>query len=71
LVWSAVADRYLYVFRIKAIVFTLIRAFEFELAVPVTDIGVKPGMVQRPYLRSRPEAGFQLPLRLRLYGTGQ
>ncbi|TFK25770.1 cytochrome P450 [Coprinopsis marcescibilis] len=46
----------------KAILFTLIRAFEFELAVPAEDIGKKSTIVQRPILRSDPKSGNQLPL---------
>ncbi|EAU81974.2 cytochrome P450 [Coprinopsis cinerea okayama7 len=49
----------------KAILFTLLRAFEFELAVPVEDIGQKATIVQRPILRSDPKAGNQLPLYIR------
>ncbi|KAJ7105085.1 cytochrome P450 [Mycena crocata] len=48
---------------IKALLFTLIRAFEFELAVPRAEIGQKDtGIVIRPVLLSQPEAGTQLPL---------
>ncbi|KAJ7785145.1 cytochrome P450 [Mycena maculata] len=50
----------------KALLFTLVRTFEFELAVPVEDIGRKPtAIVQRPTVRSEPAAGNQLPLRVR------
>ncbi|KAF5318106.1 hypothetical protein D9619_012269 [Psilocybe cf. subviscida] len=49
----------------KALLFTLIRAFEFELAVPNDDIMKKSGLVQRPLLRSDPEAGNQMPLILK------
>lgn len=51
----------------KALIFTLIRAFEFEFAVPVEDIGKKSSIVQRPFLRSDPKAGNQLPLRITPY----
>ncbi|KAF7356483.1 hypothetical protein MVEN_00981400 [Mycena venus] len=47
----------------KALLFTLVRAFEFELAVPRAEIGQKDtGIVIRPMLLSQPEAGNQLPL---------
>ncbi|KAJ7140154.1 cytochrome P450 [Mycena crocata] len=47
----------------KALLFTLIRAFEFELAVPAVDIGKKrTAIVTRPVLLSDPKAGTQLPL---------
>ncbi|KAJ7068560.1 cytochrome P450 [Mycena amicta] len=48
---------------IKALLFVLVRAFEFQLAVPRAEIGQKDtGIVVRPVLLSRPEAGSQLPL---------
>ncbi|KAF6758735.1 cytochrome P450 [Ephemerocybe angulata] len=49
----------------KALLFTLIRAFEFEFAVPVEDIGKKSTIVQRPFLKSNPKAGNQLPLKIK------
>ncbi|CAA7260921.1 unnamed protein product [Cyclocybe aegerita] len=49
----------------KALLFTLIRAFEFELAVPAKDIIKRAGMVQRPVLMTDPEKSNQLPLFLR------
>ncbi|KAJ7911563.1 cytochrome P450 [Mycena leptocephala] len=51
----------------KALLFTLVRAFEFELAVPASDIEKKSGVVQRPILRSEPEAGNQMPLIIKPY----
>ncbi|KAF8205936.1 cytochrome P450 [Mycena galopus ATCC 62051] len=48
---------------IKSLLFTLIRNFEFELAVPATDIGKKIVRVtQGPTLLSKPEEGLQLPM---------
>ncbi|KAF9484969.1 cytochrome P450 [Pholiota conissans] len=49
----------------KALLFTLVRAFEFELAVPAGDIGTKSFLVQRPFLKSNPKAGNQMPLILK------
>lgn len=49
----------------KALLFTLIRSFEFELAVPVEDIIKNMTMVSRPYVKSELDKGSQLPLRLR------
>ncbi|KAJ2921253.1 hypothetical protein H1R20_g15838, partial [Candolleomyces eurysporus] len=49
----------------KALLFTLVRAFEFELGVPAEEIGVSSWIVQRPFLRSNPEAGNQLPLKVK------
>lgn len=51
----------------KALIFTLIRVFEFEPAGTVEDIGRKFVMVERPFLKSDPEAGTQMPLKVRLY----
>ncbi|KAG9318254.1 cytochrome P450 [Chiua virens] len=51
----------------KAILFTLVRAFEFELAVPVSEIGKKARIVQRPVLRSDPKNKAQLPLLVKPY----
>lgn len=54
----------------KAILFILIRKYEFELAVPASDVGRKPTIVQRPFLLSEPQAGNQMPMKVRLY-TGE
>ncbi|KAF8191593.1 cytochrome P450 [Mycena galopus ATCC 62051] len=51
----------------KALLFTLVRAFEFELAVPLGDIGKKSSIVQRPIIRSDPAAGNQMPLLIKPY----
>lgn len=49
----------------KALVFTLVRAFEFELAVPADEIIKKATIVQRPLVRSEMEKGNQMPLLIR------
>ncbi|KAF9236874.1 cytochrome P450 [Melanogaster broomeanus] len=51
----------------KAILFTLVRAFEFELAVPASEIGKKATFVQRPVLRGDPTNKPQLPLLVKPY----
>ncbi|PCH37082.1 cytochrome P450 [Wolfiporia cocos MD-104 SS10] len=51
----------------KALVFILIRAFEFELAVPAKDISKQSSAVQRPFVLSEPEKGTQLPLIIKPY----
>jgi len=51
----------------KAILFSLVRAFEFELAVPVSEVGSRTAIVQRPVLRSDPTHQPQLPLLVRPY----
>ncbi|KAK7028653.1 cytochrome P450 [Favolaschia claudopus] len=55
------------IIEMKCLLFTLIRAFEFELAVPVDDIGRKISVVQHPMLKSEPEAGAQMPLVVKPY----
>jgi hypothetical protein len=55
-----------YVYRIKALLFTLLRTFEFELAIEPADIIRKTGIVGRPLIASNPSAGPQLPLLIRL-----
>jgi len=49
----------------KALLFTLIRAFEFDLAVSAKDLGVKPVGFQRPVLLRDPNNSNQMPLILR------
>ncbi|KAF8894814.1 cytochrome P450 [Infundibulicybe gibba] len=51
----------------KALLFTLIRAFEFELAVPAKDIIKKSAIVQRPLVASDPKGGNQMPLLITPY----
>ncbi|KAH7882875.1 cytochrome P450 [Phlebopus sp. FC_14] len=50
---------------IKALVFTLIRAFEFELAVTASEIRTLPTIIRRPFLRDDPTRKCQLPLVIR------
>ncbi|KAF8162780.1 cytochrome P450 [Crassisporium funariophilum] len=49
----------------KALLYTLIRAFEFDLAVPHKDIVRKSTAVQRPMLVTDPDNGHQMPLLVR------
>ncbi|KAI0360870.1 cytochrome P450 [Trametes cingulata] len=51
----------------KAILFHIVRTFEFELAVPPEDIAITTARLQRPSLRTAPKEGFQLPLKVKLY----
>ncbi|KAH9940396.1 cytochrome P450 [Epithele typhae] len=53
------------VVEMKALVFTLIRAFEFEFAVPADDIVPVGLVIQRPGLNGAKEEGAQLPLLIR------
>ncbi|KAL1726664.1 cytochrome P450 [Schizophyllum commune] len=50
---------------IKAILFVLVRSFEFELAVDPSDIKVRTAAVQRPALKSEPQSTAQLPVTVR------
>ena len=49
--------------------FSLIRAFEFELAVPAEDIKKELllSIVQRPWVKSEADVGAQMPLIIRPY----
>ncbi|KAJ7904039.1 cytochrome P450 [Mycena leptocephala] len=48
---------------LKALLFTLVRSLEFELAVPAADIGrLAMTIVQQPMVRSDPGAGSQMPI---------
>ncbi|OCH86066.1 cytochrome P450 [Obba rivulosa] len=51
----------------KALIFTLVRAFEFELAVPPEEITKKHLLVQRPLVKSELEKGSQMPLLVKRY----
>jgi cytochrome P450 len=51
----------------KALLFTLVRAFELELAVPAKDIRSKQTLVQRPIVATEPEVGNQMPLLIKPY----
>ncbi|KAI0302842.1 cytochrome P450 [Multifurca ochricompacta] len=53
------------VVEIKALLFTLVRGFEFELAMPAEEIMRKTSIVSRPVIGSNPAAGPQLPLLIR------
>ncbi|KAJ7454599.1 cytochrome P450 [Mycena galericulata] len=53
---------------LKALLFTLVRGLEFELAVAATDIGAQSTvLVQRPIILSDVAAGNQLPLLIKPY----
>ncbi|KAH9974279.1 cytochrome P450 [Lactifluus volemus] len=50
------------IIEIKALLFTLVRSFDFELAVPSSDVTRLTVIVSRPLLSSDTEKGPQLPL---------
>lgn len=51
----------------KALLFTLVRAFEFELAVPATDVIKTSSIVVKPVLATDPDGPNQLPLLVKPY----
>lgn len=51
----------------KALIFALVRAFEFELAVPAKDMLSRRNISQRPMVASEIEQGPQMPLRVKPY----
>ncbi|PVG01512.1 cytochrome P450 [Serendipita vermifera] len=53
------------VLEMKAILLQVMRAFEFELAVPKSEIGKTHMLVSRPMVKSEPEKGNQLPMIVR------
>lgn len=53
--------------RMKALLFSLVRALEFDLAVPGEEIVARTSIVQRPYVSSHLEVGSQLPLLIKLH----
>ena len=53
--------------RMKALLFTLVRAFEFSLAIPVEKIEKRSNVVTRPYVVDDKGAGSQMPLILKVY----
>ncbi|KAI0258648.1 cytochrome P450 [Gloeopeniophorella convolvens] len=54
------------IIEMKALLFTFVRAFEFELQVPASGIICKTMIVGRPFLASDPDKGPQLPVTVRL-----
>ena len=54
-------------YRLKAILFSIIRGFEFEMPMPLEEYEIKASPLQRPSVRSAPEKGWQLPLLVKPY----
>ncbi|KAI0733919.1 cytochrome P450 [Fomitopsis betulina] len=50
------------VLEIKALIFVLLRAFRFELAVPPDDLITRSTVIRRPLVRSEPDKGIQMPM---------
>ncbi|KZP09395.1 cytochrome P450 [Athelia psychrophila] len=51
----------------KALLYTLVRAFDLDLAVPAKDIISKQWIVSRPIVTSERESGNQMPLLVKAY----
>ena len=51
--------------RMKVLLFTLVRSFEFDLAIPAKDFGTTSIGVQRPVLLTDPKSSNQMPLLVR------
>jgi hypothetical protein len=51
--------------RMKALLFSFVRAFDFELAIHPSDITWRTMIVTRPFLASNLDKGPQLPLVIR------
>ncbi|PCH37141.1 hypothetical protein WOLCODRAFT_83766, partial [Wolfiporia cocos MD-104 SS10] len=56
---------------IKALLFILIRAFEFEMAVPADRVLKGSAGIVRPTIRGEEEKGPQMPLMVRLHKHGE
>ncbi|KAF8257777.1 cytochrome P450 [Lactarius quietus] len=53
------------IIEMKALLFSFVRAFDFELAIPPSEITCRSMIVTRPFLASDPDKGPQLPLIIR------
>ncbi|KAI5114800.1 hypothetical protein M0805_003828, partial [Coniferiporia weirii] len=54
-------------FEMKALLFTLLRTFEFELAVSAADFERRSFVVAHPYIKDQKDAGPQMPLIVKLH----
>ncbi|KAH9894817.1 cytochrome P450 [Cubamyces lactineus] len=52
---------------LKAILFSILRGFEFEMPIPLEEYQIKTAPLQRLSVRSAPEKGWQLPLLVKPY----
>ncbi|KAI0027682.1 cytochrome P450 [Vararia minispora EC-137] len=53
------------VVEVKALLFAIVRSFEFNLAVSPSEVSRKTAVVVRPFLSTNPAAGSTLPLTIR------
>lgn len=54
----------------KALLFTLLRSFEFTMALPAESIEKRSVIVARPYVKNNTASGAQMPLVVRVYKEG-
>lgn len=52
--------------RMKALLFTLLRTFEFGLVLPADSFEKRSMVVTRPYVRGETKKGAQMPLMVRI-----
>ncbi|KAI0036247.1 cytochrome P450 [Vararia minispora EC-137] len=62
---SCIGYRFAVIEYVKALLFSLVRSFEFGLAVTPAEVIRKTAVVVRPWLSTNPTAGAQLPLTIR------
>ncbi|KAH9842389.1 cytochrome P450 [Rhodofomes roseus] len=55
----------------KALLFALVRSFEFELALPKEEITKLAGLVDRPFVRAEKEKGARLPLKVKVHARAE
>ncbi|OJT13786.1 Phylloquinone omega-hydroxylase CYP4F2 [Trametes pubescens] len=53
--------------RMRALIFTLVRAFAFAPAIDPSELRTRPGIVLRPFLAGAPNEGSQIPLMVTRY----
>lgn len=51
----------------KALIFTLVRAFEYNMAISDERFEKQSNVVTRPYIKDDKEAGAQMPLIVKVY----
>lgn len=51
----------------KALIFTLVRAFEFSMAISDDKFEKRSDIVTHPYIKDVKEAGAQMPLIIKVY----
>jgi len=55
------------IIEMKALIFTLVRTFEFSMAISDDKFEKRSDVVTRPYIKDDQEAGAQMPLIVKVY----